>query len=353
MRARAPAAALIIAGGQGTRFWPLSRSNRPKPLFSLDGRTTLLGDTIARLQPLIARDRIFVIAAAAQAPLFRRALRGLLSSRNLLVEPEGRGTGVAIAYGVGVIESRLGAGLIAALPADHYVAPAAAFRRTLARAIRLARTHPAMVVIGVSPTHPEVGFGYQKIGPSINGGGFAVERFVEKPAPKLAAAMVRSGEFLWNAGMFVMNGATLAAELERHCPPLARVRRELPTLKGAQLVNAYRRLRIDSFDRAVVEKSRRVIGVRADFRWHDVGSWQGLWEAMRGADGNLLSGRVVSLDSKGVLARANARLMVLLGVDDIVAVDAGDAILIAKRSRSQDLRRVVDELRRRRLDRYL
>lgn len=344
---------MIIAGGQGRRFWPLSRANRPKPLFSLDGRTTLLGDTIARLQPLIARERIFVIAAAAQAALFRRALSELIPARNLLLEPEGRGTGVAIAYGAGVIESRLGAGVVAVMPADHYVAPAAAFRRTLGRALRLARTHPAMVVIGVPPTHPETGFGYQKIGAAIAAGGFEVERFVEKPRLELATEMVRSGNFLWNAGMFVMSAETLAAELARHCAPLAKVMRELPALSGSRLAAAYRRLKIDSFDRAVVEKSRRVIGVRADFRWHDVGSWQGLWEARRGRDGNLLSGRVVTLDSSGVLARADDRLMVLLGVDDLVAIDTGDAILIAKRSRSQDLRRVIDELRRRGLERYL
>lgn len=353
MKARASTAAQIIAGGQGTRFWPLSRSNRPKPLFSLDGRTTLLGDTIARLQPLIARDRIFVITAAAQASLFHHALRKLIPARNLILEPEGRGTGVAIAYGAGVIESRLGVGVIAVMPADHYVAPAASFRRTLGRAVRLARAHPAIVVIGIPPMHPETGFGYQKIGPAIAGGGFTVERFVEKPAPDLAAAMVRSGDFLWNAGMFVMRADTLAAELAQHCVPLATVMRELPALSGAKLARAYRRLKVDSFDRTVVEKSRGVIGVRADFRWHDVGSWQGLWEALRGADGNMLSGRVVALDSNGVLARADSRLMVLLGVDNVVAIDAGDAILIAKRSRSQDLRRVIDELRRRGLERYL
>jgi mannose-1-phosphate guanylyltransferase len=127
----------------------------------------------------------------------------------------------------------------------------------------------------------------------------------------------------------------------------------LGAFRGARLATAYRRLSFDSFDREVVEKSRHVIGVRADFRWHDVGSWQGLWEAMRGEDGNLLAGRVVAIDARGVVARANQRLMVLLGLDDVVAVDGGDAILIASRSRSQELRRVIEELRRRRLDRYL
>ncbi len=344
---------MIIAGGQGTRFWPLSRQNRPKPLFSLDGHSTLLGDTIARLQPLIHRERIFVIASAAQAALFRRAVRGMIPARNLIFEPEGRGTAVAIAYGAGLIEAQLGPGAIAVMPADHYVAPPGAFRRTLARALKLACTNPAIVVIGVPPMHPESGFGYQKIGPAVAGGGFEVLRFVEKPAPATANRMVRSGEFLWNAGMFVMSPTTLKAELAAHCAPLGAAMRNLPTFTRAKLAAAYRGFNFDSFDREVVEKSQRVIGVRADFRWHDVGSWQGLWEAMHGADGNLLSGRVVALDSRGVVARANARLMVLLGLENIVAVDAGDVLLIAQRSRSQELRRVLEELKRRRLERYL
>jgi mannose-1-phosphate guanylyltransferase len=353
MTARESAVALIIAGGRGTRFWPLSRASRPKPLFSLDGRTTLLGDTIARLQPLIPRERIFVIAAAAQAALFRRAVRESMPARNLILEPDGRGTAVAIAYGAGVIEARLGACTIAVMPADHYVASPAAFRKTLRSALRLAHTHPAIVVIGVPPTHPESGFGYQKIGSAVEGGGFRVERFVEKPAPKIAERMVKSGDYLWNAGMFVMRSEMLAAEIAAHRAPLSAAMRELPALSGAKLARAYRRLKFDSFDREVIERSRCILGVRASFGWHDVGSWNGLWEAMRDTDGNLLSGRVVMIDSQGVLARAGNRLMVLLGVDDLVAVDAGDAILIARRSRSQELRRVIDELRRRRFDRYL
>jgi mannose-1-phosphate guanylyltransferase len=345
--------ALIIAGGRGTRFWPESRAWRPKPLFSIDGRTSLLADTIARVAPLAGRARTFVLVSADQRAIFRKALRGLIPPANLIVEPSARGTAVAIAYGCASIAHRTGAGVVAVMPADHYITPPAAFRRSLGDAIKLAAARRAVVVIGVVPDRPEPGYGYQQIGRPA-GRGFEVVRFVEKPPLEAARRMVASGKFLWNAGMFVMEVATLAAELDQHAPDLAAAMREFGGASAARVARIYQRLDFDAFDRVVAEKSRNVLSVQARFRWHDVGSWEGLWEALGGREANVLKGGVVALDSEGVLARAGeGRLMVLLGVKDLVAVDTGDAVLIAGRKSSQDLRRVVDELARRRLDRYL
>lgn len=348
------ATALIIAGGRGTRFWPESRAGRPKPLFALDGRTSLLSDTIARLRPLIAAERIFVLASADQRAPFRKALRGLLPAENLIVEPEGRGTAVAIAYGVAAIVRRRGEDTaVAVTPADHYVTPAEGFRATIAEALGLARAHEAIVVVGVTPTSAETGYGYQQIGPAV-GTGFKVARFVEKPAPAVARRMVKSGRYLWNAGMFVMRAGVLAAELRRHAPALAAAMERFGAIGARELPRYYRGLEFASFDRELAEKSRNVLGVRARFNWFDVGSWQGLWAALRPADGaNVLSGNVIALGANGVLARGGKRLMVLLGVDDLAVVDAGDAILIARLSASQEIRRVTEELARRGLNRYL
>ena len=151
------ASVLIIAGGRGTRFWPASREARPKPLFSIDGKTSLLADTIARHVPLIPRERIFVLAAAAHQAPFRRAIRGLIPPHNLIVEPDARGTAVAIAYGAAIIKRRLGDGIIAAVAADHYIATAAQYRRTLADAIGLAAANESIVAVGITPTRPETG----------------------------------------------------------------------------------------------------------------------------------------------------------------------------------------------------
>lgn len=352
--ATAPAAALIIAGGRGTRFWPEARAARPKPLFAIDGKTSLLEQTIARAQPPIPKERIFVLVSAEQRDPFRRALRGLIPPRNLIIEPAGRGTAVAIAYGAAVIAERLGTEtVVAVMPADHYMTPPAGFRSTIAGAIKLAASEDAIVVIGVTPIRPEVGYGYQKIGVAVRNG-FKVDSFIEKPALARARRMVKSGRFLWNAGIFVMRIATLARELNLHAPSLAIAMNRFTTLDTAALSRAYRKLEFDSFDRVIAEKSRHVLSVRAEFSWFDVGSWEGLWEAMRGgADGNAIVGNVIALDAHGVIARGGERPMVLIGVSDLVAIDTRDAILIARRSQSQEVRRVPEELARRGLTRYL
>jgi len=346
------ASVLIIAGGRGTRFWPASREARPKPLFSIDGKRSLLADTIARHLPLIPRERIFVLAAAAHQQPFRRALRGLIPAQNLIVEPQGRGTAVAIAYGAAIIKRRLGEGVIAAVAADHYIATAAQYRRTIADAISLAATEQSIVAIGIPPTRPETGYGYQKIGAKV-GAGFRIEKFIEKPPLAIARRMVRSGHYLWNASMFVATTRALAREFADHCPALGIAAEKLARTPRTKLAREYRRLRYDSFDRVIMEKSANVLSVRARFSWHDVGSWDGLWDAVGGADGNVIRGNAIALDSKRVLAYPDSRLMVLFGVRDLIVVDTGDAILVAHREMSPQVGRVTKELERRGLQRYL
>jgi mannose-1-phosphate guanylyltransferase len=348
----AASSALIIAGGRGTRFWPASREARPKPLFAVDGKTSLLANTIARLKPLLASERIFVLVAAAHEKPFRREITGLIPARNLIVEPVGRNTAVAITYGVAVIRRRLGPGMIAVMPADHVIKPADAFRATIASAIRLASEHNAIVVIGVPPTRPEPGFGYQQVGRAV-GEGFKVARFVEKPPPALAKRMVKSGRYLWNAGMFVMSSSTLDAELSEHAPALKAAAERMAQASRAVVARDYPKLKFDSFDRVVVEKSRNVLGVRAQFEWHDVGSWDGLIAAVGDANQSVARGVVIALEAERYLAHSDTRLMVLFGVSDVIAVDTGDAILIAHREHSARLGEVVKELERRGLKRYL
>lgn len=346
-------AALILAGGRSTRFWPEGRASRPKPLFAPNGTTTLLAEAIARVQPLIPIEHIFVLVSADHAAIFRRAVKGLIPSRNLIVEPEPRGTTVALAYGVAKIASRLGPeALVATVPADHYIPDSRAFQRAIADTLRLAAQPGAVVVVGITPTRPETGYGYQALGAPV-GTGFRVTRFVEKPSLATARRMIRSGRFLWNGGIYVTSVATLSAELIRHAPDLADAMDRFSTMSPAALRKAYRGFEINSFDRVVAEKSPNLISVRANFSWCDVGSWEGLWEALRGNADSAVTGNVLTLDSSGVLARGGKRLMVVLGMSDLVAVDTEDAILIARRSRSQELVHVLEELKRRGLHQYL
>ena len=343
---------LIIAGGRGTRFWPASREANPKPLFSIDGKTSLLADTIARHVPLIPRARIFVLAAAAHQAPFRRELRGLIPAQNLIVEPIARGTAVAIAYGAAVIKRRLGDGVIASVAADHHIATGDQYRRTLADAIALAASNDSIVAIGIPPTRPETGYGYQKIGPKV-GAGFRIEKFVEKPVLAIARRMVRSGRYLWNASMFVASTQTLAREFATHSTALGIAAEKLAQLPRTKLARAYSKLRYDSFDRVIMEKSANVLTVRARFSWHDVGSWDGLWDAVGDVGGNVMRGNAIALESERVLAHSDSRLMVLFGVRDLIVVDTGDAILVAHRDRSPHVGRVTEDLKRRGLHRYL
>jgi mannose-1-phosphate guanylyltransferase len=216
----------------------------------------------------------------------------------------------------------------------------------------LAASEQAVVVIGVTPTRAETGYGYQEIGANL-GSGYRVKRFVEKPNLATAKKMVTSKRFLWNAGMFVMTTATLALELTRFAPELATAAEKLVTQKGAALAKLYHQLDFDSFDRVVIERTPNVLGVKADFSWHDVGTWEGLWEAMGGREKNVTVGQVLTLESNGVLAHSNSRLMVLLGVKDLVVVDTPDALLVIDRTRSQETRQVTEELKRLGLHKYL
>jgi mannose-1-phosphate guanylyltransferase/mannose-6-phosphate isomerase len=332
-------------------LWPASRVAQPKPLIQFDGEKTLIGETIARHDGLVARDRIFVLVPREHRTRFARTLRSMVPATNLLVEPSGRGTAVAIAFGAAIIRKRLGDAIVACVAADHFIAPAARYRATLRDAIRLAARRSALVVVGITPTRPESGFGYQEVGPPIDQG-FRVSRFIEKPSLREAARMVRAGRYLWNASMFVAGVSTLAGEFRAHCPPLA----DAMDSFGASATRdsrIYRSLDLESFDRVIVERSPRVLGVRASFQWHDVGTWQGLWEAIRRGRDSIVGARVVAIDSGDILVRGDRRLMVLVGVEDLVAVDTGDAILIARKSRSQEVRKVIDELERRGLRRYL
>src|SRR5208337_4473916 len=236
--------------------------------------------------------------------------------------------------------------------ADHYIATAEQYRRTLADAIGLTAANDSIVAIGIPPTRPETGYGYQKIGAKV-GAGFRIEKFVEKPPLATARRMVRSGRYLWNASMFVASTRTLAREFAAHSPALGIAAEKLARTPRTKLARAYGRLRYDSFDRVIMEKSANVLGVRARFTWHDVGSWDGLWDAVGGAGGKVLRGNAIALDSERVLAHADSRLVVLFGVRDLIVVDTGDAILVAHRERSSQISRVTEELARRGLGRYL
>jgi mannose-1-phosphate guanylyltransferase len=346
-----------MAGGSGTRFWPRSRQRTPKQFLPIVGRQSMLRETVARVAPLVGPSRVLVVAGRSQVRAVRADMPRL-ARRNLLAEPFGRNTAAAIALAALVLERRTPGASMIVLPADHAIAAHGVFRADLRLALRVAEESRALVTLGLPPTHPETGYGYIRPATAIPGTRRRVARvaaFIEKPNRRRAEALVAEGRVLWNAGIFAWRAADVLDELRTHVPAVVGPLEAALGRGERALAAAYRRIPSISIDHGVMEHSRRVMVVRARFPWSDVGSWAAVEPFWRGARNglNTVRGHALPIDSRGCVIDSPERLVALVGVEDLVVVDAGDAVLVCRKDRAQDVRLVVDELRRRGLARYL
>lgn len=341
--------ALIMAGGSGTRFWPKSRARLPKQLLSLDGGPTLIERTAARLAGAVLPDRIFVVTTADQAPLVRERLPAL-PPENVIAEPCGRDTAAALGFGAATIARRAPDAVIAAMPSDHVIEPSSRFRDAIAGAVELVTARPgAVATLGIVPTDAATAYGYIQRGEPVKLRGarraFRVARFREKPDRATAEGYVASGEYYWNAGIFVWRAKDLLAALDRFLPETAAAVR----LEGAPLAGAYPALRKISIDYAVLEKHEDVLTIEADFEWSDVGSWNAI-PPLVGADAarnSAVGAAHLSLDSHGVLAVGPpGTVIATIGLEDIVIVQAEGALLVCRKDRVEDVKKIVGELER-------
>jgi len=345
---------VIIAGGSGTRFWPLSRARLPKQFLPLASGRALLSDTAARLEGLAPLSRTLVVCGKRHAPRVRASLRKL-PARNVLAEPVARNTAPAIGLATVEVARRDPEGVLVVLPADHHVGDPARFREALSRAVEVARSG-ALVTIGLSPSRPETGYGYIQVGEPLEGGqgARAVRRFVEKPDAATAARYVQSGEYLWNGGIFVFRAGAMLDAIREHLPGLAdgleRIRK-----KPSSLGKVFAALPSISIDYGVMEKARDIAVLPGDFGWSDVGSFAAIEEVRpRDARGNVASGKLPLLvDCEGCVVLGQDRPLAVVGMKDVVVVDAGDAVLVVPKGKSQDVRKVVELLEERKLSRYL
>jgi mannose-1-phosphate guanylyltransferase len=353
--AKIPTYAVIMAGGRGTRFWPVSRRRRPKQFLNIHGRKTMLQETVARLARLVPPSRVLVVTGAEQAALVRRQLPRLPEA-NLLVEPVGRSTAPCIALAAEVLLARHADAAMAVLPADHVIPEGKRFLVTLRRALDLALRHDSLVTIGIRPSHAETGYGYIEVGRPLDGRTPRAHRaraFHEKPNLTRARAYYRSGRFLWNSGIFAWRASVVREQIARHLPATAASMRPVGQARnraelGRALRRAYARVDGVSIDHGVLEKGAPVTVVAGDFAWSDVGSWDAL-PAVWGADaaGNAVRGDALTIDAHDNVVVGQKRLVALLGVRDCVIVDTEDALLVCARDRAQDVRKVIEELRRR------
>jgi len=349
--------AVVMAGGSGTRFWPLSRKARPKQFLALATDRPLIVETVNRLKGLVTPGRTYVVCGPVHARAVRRMLPRL-PARNVLVEPIARNTAPAIGLATLQVQARDPEGVLAVLPSDHHVADVAAFRAVLARAAGLARSG-ALITLGIKPRRPETGYGYIRVGEPIEGGASRVRAFVEKPDASTAAGYLASGEYLWNGGIFVFTARAMREAIRRHMPELAVVlERIAPTVGTPRYPAALKRhfptAPAVSIDYGVMEKAVEIAVVPGDFGWSDVGSFAALPEVRPAdADGNVVAGKgAVLVDSAGCVVVGSGRPLGLVGLRDMVVVDAGDAVLVVPRERSQDVRSVVQSLEARGLGKF-
>jgi mannose-1-phosphate guanylyltransferase len=349
--------ALILAGGSGTRFWPLSRKLRPKQLLALDGPRSLLQATVDRLAPLVAPASVWIVTTRALAAAVREQLPEV-PPEQVLEEPMGRNTAPAIGWAVRSLPEAKRQGVVAVLPADHRMADAAAFRDTLARAAQAAESADRVMTLGVVPRWAETGYGYLELtsgedaADAANLGDIAgvrqVARFVEKPDAGNAARFLASGLHLWNAGIFVFRGTTLLDHIARLVPDLHQGLEAIAT--GGPDLDAldvlYARLPAESIDYAVMEKLAGIGTLPLDCGWSDLGSWEALAEVLPAdAQGNWSRGETVSVDAgDNLLISDDGGVVAVLGVSGLVVVRTADAVLVCPKERSQEVRRLVAEL---------
>jgi mannose-1-phosphate guanylyltransferase len=362
-----PAFAVLLAGGRGTRFWPRSRTRTPKQLLNIVGKQTMLRQTWDRLSPLFPADRVAVVTNSAQAEAVRRELPRIPAGM-VLAEPAGRNTAAAIGLAAIHLAHAHGDALMAVLPADHFIAQAAKYRRLVQAALRLATEPENLVVMGIPPSHPETGFGYieraataaaKQSGVPV----YQVRRFTEKPPANVARKYVASGRYYWNAGMFFWRASTflecLAAFLPKTRVALARISAAIGTSDyNAALKKYYPRLEDISVDYAVMERATRKDALASRYRalvvptevgWSDIGSWNAVYDLLaRRAGENISTGPSFGLDSSGNFLWSPKKFVAAIGVHDLVMVETDDALLVCHRDRVQDVSKVVKWLEKKR-----
>lgn len=347
--------AVILAGGYGERFWPLSTRRRPKQLLSLIGGQPLLVAAVERLTGLIPPDRIFVLTSHDLVRACRRLLPSVPAD-HVVGEPFRRDTAAAVALGAGLVAARDPTAAFCVLPADHIIREDDRFRACLAQAFTLAESSENwLVTLGIRPTWPCTGYGYIKVGDALPGLGvsraFRVRRFVEKPDAATAHRYLQSGGFYWNGGMFLWRADVLRAAFDRHVPAL---RDLLDRVAACPRISALRRrlaawyepLPRISIDYALMEKADRIAMVEAAFSWDDVGDWPALARHFPAdSRGNVVIGEGIAVEADGTIVVSSAgHLTALLGVRDLVVVQAPGVTLVCTRERAQEVKKVVQKL---------
>jgi mannose-1-phosphate guanylyltransferase/mannose-6-phosphate isomerase len=347
---------VVLAGGSGTRFWPLSRELYPKQVLKLVGRETLIQQTVQLVKGLVPLEQIYVVTNARHLDEIKLQLTSFdpRFKERFISEPEAKNTAAAIGLAAVVLGQSYPDSIMVAVSADHLIRKPQALFQAIRQAIPAAE-QGHLVTFGIKPDRPDTGYGYFRIGKRLSSNmAFAISRFVEKPRLNIARQYLKQGDYFWNSGIFVWRSGTILDEIQRYLPQLFRglieIQKALKTPKEQAVIQAvYQRLPSISIDHGVLSKSMRNAAILKDFGWADVGSWAALGELKERQDknGNVVSGNVLDLESRDSVIYADQRLVATVGLEDMVVVDTADATLVCPKERAQDIKRVVEQLKKR------
>lgn len=344
--------ALIMAGGRGERFWPKSRMNLPKQFLSLTGDgKTMIQLTVERIAPLVDIQDVYIATNESYRHLVLEQLPDL-PEENILCEPVGRNTAPCIGLGAAHISKKYGDALMMVLPSDHLIKYEPIFRQTLQDACRVAEQGENLVTLGITPDEPETGYGYIKFNPNVTlERAYAVERFVEKPNLEKAKEYLASQEYLWNSGMFIWKVSTILNNIKSYLPEMYE---GLETIKAAigteaqesVLKATFPGLQSVSVDYGIMEKAQNIYTLAGTFGWDDVGSWLAVGRIQKTNEfGNVVSGSVVSVNTRNCIIQGGSKLIATVGLSDIVVVDTEDALLVCNKENAGEIKKVLESLK--------
>ncbi len=355
--------AILMAGGVGARFWPRSRQKTPKQVLNIVGKKTMIQATYERLNGITESSSIKVVTNEDQAKLIKAQLPDL-TNENFYIEPVGRNTAPCIGLAAIHIAAQDPDGIMVVLPADHVITKVNEFQTIIRLGIEFVEKHDGLVTLGITPSEPATGYGYIQSGEEIYKQGtntvHKVQTFAEKPNWETANRFLESGDFFWNSGIFIWKASTILNEINDKLPdvyePLMTINNSIDTPEYQQILSdMYGRIPSISVDFGVMQKAEKVFVIPADMGWNDVGSWETVYE-ISPKDKNLNSGNfheIINIDSRECYVYSPQKVIALVGVEDLIVVDTGDALLVCDKNAAQDVKDVVEQLKKKRLKEWL
>ena len=350
---------VILAGGGGTRFWPLSRQTKPKQLLNLSGQGLMINETIERIAGIIEKENIFIVTNEKQIDKMRSLVEDGILEDHILAEPAARNTAACIGYAAFEILKKHGDGIMCIFPSDHFIKDQEGFEAILKDAIEAAKEEDKLVTIGIMPTIPSTAYGYMNFAKEKTGKIHEVIEFVEKPGYETAQKYMKSGQYAWNSGMFIWKASTILENFKRFLPKVYDALFAISKVMGTKheqdvIREVYPTIPSISIDYGVMERSNDVVVIIGDFGWNDVGSWDTLGVLYdMDDDGNIIKGDQINLKTKNCISYSEDRFIATIGVEDLIIVETPDAVLVCRKDCAQDVKYVVDKLKEQKEWEYL